>query len=47
MEKESSEDESEQVCYMIQGNDFLEVNLETQLDDCTSSSGDDYVDADA
>ena len=26
VEKESSEDESEQACYMVQGNDFLEVN---------------------
>ena len=47
MEKVSSEDESEQACYMIQGNDSLEVNSETQLDDCASSFGDDYVDADA
>ena len=46
LEKESSEDESDQHCYMIQGNDSLEVNLKTQLDDNASSSGDDYVDAD-
>ena len=45
MEKESS-GESEQACYMVQGNDSLEVNSETQLDDSASSSGDDYVDAD-
>ena len=32
---------------MVQGNDSLEVNSETQLDDSASSSGDDYVDADA
>ena len=43
VEKESSEDESEQHCYMVQGNDSLEVNLKTQLDDSASSSGDDYV----
>ena len=32
---------------MVQGNDSHEVNSDTHLDDCTSSSGDDYVDADA
>ena len=32
---------------MVQGNDSLEVNSETQLDDSASSSDDDYVDADA
>ena len=47
MEKESSGDESEQACYMVQGNDSLEVYSETQLDDCASFSSDDYVDADA
>ena len=46
MEKESSGDESEQACFMAQGNDSLEVNLDTQLDDSASSSGDDYMDAD-
>jgi len=47
MEKESSEDESEQKCYMVQGNNFLEVNSKTQLDDCASSFVYDHVDADA
>ena len=47
MEKESSENESDQYCYMVQGNDSLEVNSETHLDDSASSSGDDYVDVDA
>ena len=47
VEEESGRGESEQHCYMVQGNDSLKVNSETQLDDCTSSSGDDYVDADA
>ena len=28
VEKESSKDESEQACYMVQGNDSLEVNSE-------------------
>ena len=46
MEKKSNEDESEQHCYMVQGNDSLEVNSDTQLDDSASSSGDDYVDPD-
>ena len=32
---------------LVQGNDSLEVNSETHLDDCASSSGDDLVDADA
>ena len=32
---------------MVPGNDSLEVNLKTQLDDSASSSGDDYVDVDA
>ena len=30
VEKESSGEESEQACYMIQGNDSLEVNSDTQ-----------------
>ena len=47
VEKESSRDESDQYCYMIQGNDSVEVNSDTQLDDSASSSSDDYVDADA
>ena len=47
VEKESSEDESEQACYMVQGNDSLEVHSETQLDDSANSSGDDHIDADA
>ena len=47
MEKESSKDESEQRCYMVQGNDSLEVHSETQLDYYASSSGDDIIDADA
>ena len=44
---ESSGGESEQHCYMVQGNDSLEVNSETHLDDCASSSDDDHIDADA
>ena len=44
MEKESSR-ESEQHCYMVQGNDSLEVNSKTQLDDDdASSSSNDYID---
>jgi len=42
VEKESSEDESEQACYMVQGNDSLEVHSEIQLDDCASSSNNDH-----
>ena len=36
VEKESSGDEFEQACYMVHGNDSLEVNSETQLDDSAS-----------
>ena len=43
MEKESSEDESEQDYYMVQGNDSLEVNSDTQLDNCASFSNNDNV----
>jgi len=38
VEKESSEDEFDQHCYMVQGNDSLEVNSDTHLDDCANSS---------
>ena len=31
---------------MVQGNDSLEVQSKTHLDDCASSSGDDYIDVD-
>ena len=39
--------EFEQQCYMVQGNDSLEIYSESQLDDSASSSGDDHIDADA
>ena len=47
MEEESSGGESEQQCNMVQGNNSLEVNSKTHLDDSVTSSGDEYVDADA
>ena len=47
MEKESSGDESDEACYMVQGNDSLEVHSDTQVDDSATSSGDDNMDADA
>ena len=47
MEKESSGDESEETCYMVQGNDTLEVHSKTHLDDSTSSSCDDNMEAHA
>jgi len=47
VEKESSGEESDQVCFMVQGNDSLEVHSETYLDDSASSSGDDNMDDDA
>ena len=46
MEKESSGEESDQRCFMVQGNDSLEVHSDTQLDSA-SSSCDDHVDPDA
>ena len=47
-EKESSGDESESQCLMVQGNDSLEVQSESQLDSFdASSSCDEYVDANA
>ena len=47
VEKEPLMDESEQTCYMVQGNDSLEINSDTQLDDCASSSNDDHDSMDA
>ena len=45
VEKESSGDNSDQHCYMVQGNDSLEVYSESQLDDSASSSSNDHIDA--
>ena len=42
VEEESSGDESNKHCYMIQGNDSLKVNSDTHLDDSARSSNDDY-----
>ena len=36
LEREQRRDESEQTCYIVQGNDSLEVNSDTHLDDCAS-----------
>ena len=47
MEKESSEDESEQACYMVQGNDSLEVTSDTHLVNCANSSNDHHDSMDA
>ena len=47
VEKESSREEFNQACFMVQGNDSLEINSDTQLDDSSSSSCDDNMDADA
>ena len=49
VEKKPLVDESDETCYMVQGNDSLEVNSETHLDDCASSSNNDHdsMDADA
>ena len=47
--EDESSGESEQYCYMVQGNDSLEVYSDTHLDDSASFSNDDYdsMDADA
>ena len=48
VEEESSGGESEQHCYMVQGNDSLEVHSDTQLDNASSSFDEhDSMDADA
>ena len=49
VEKEPLVDESNKTCYMVQRINSLEVHSDTHLDDCASSSNDDYdsVDADA
>ena len=48
IQEEESSGESESQCFMVQGNDSLEVHLESQLDcNDASSSCDDYVDANA
>jgi len=41
IEKESIEDESDQDCYRVRGNDSLEVTSDTHLDDWASSSNED------
>ena len=46
VEKESSGNESDQPCFMVQRNDSIEVHSDTQLDDNFSSSYDN-MDADA
>ena len=40
LERKSSEDDSNQACYMVQENDSSEVNSESELDDCESVSND-------
>ena len=35
-------DESDNACYMVQGNDSLEVYSDTHLDDSATSSNDDH-----
>ena len=41
MERQSSEDDSNQECFMIQENDSLEVNSESDLDDSASMLNED------
>ena len=40
VERESIVDESNEVCYMVQGNDSLEVTSDTHLDDYAGSFND-------
>ena len=40
VEREPAIDESEQACFMVQGNDSLEVTSYSHLDDYASSSND-------
>ena len=40
LKRESSEDDSDQACFMVQGNDSLKVNSESEHDDCASMSND-------
>ena len=47
MEKKSSGEESDQRCFMVQGNDSLEVHSDTQLDASTSSYCNECMDAQA
>jgi len=44
-EEKSSGDESDQRCFMVQENDSLEVYSDTQLDDNTSFSCNEYMNA--
>ena len=40
MERKPIVNESDEACYMVPGNDFLEVTLKSYLDDCASSFND-------
>jgi len=40
VEREPIVDKSDQMCYMVQGNDSLEVISESHIDNCASSSDD-------
>jgi len=47
VKKEPMVDESDEACYMVQGNESLEVHSDTHLDDSPSSSNDDHDSMDA
>jgi len=47
LEEESIGDESDQTYYIVQGNDSLEVNSDTNLDDSANSSDDHHDNMDA
>ena len=42
VEREPIVDESDQACHMVQENDSLEVNSDSHLDDCASTSNDEH-----
>ena len=43
VEKEPIGDASKKACYLVQGNDSLEITSDTHLDDCANSFNDDNV----
>ena len=47
VEREFTEDDSDQACFMVQGNDSLEINSESNLDGCASTSNDKISNEDA
>ena len=42
LNREPRRNKSDQTCFMVQGNDSFEVNSDTLLDDCASTSNDEH-----